>query len=243
MPSFYAIIPANVRYDKELPANAKLLYGEITALCNEKGYCWASNNYFAELYGVSVRSISMWIKTLVDRGYLNSRMKYKKGTKEVEVRILSVGTPIEENFSTPHEENFQPYGRKLPDPPEENFQENTTVNTTNNRENKGDVELPFKSEAFKNKWDEWVQYRKERKIAAYKPTGLKNTFKHLQNISQKNEVTAIKILEQSMSNGWQGLFELKGSAMSQMVVKKGSGLTYEQLLEKQRQAYTPIVEQ
>ncbi len=71
-PSYYAIIPANVRYDKNLSANAKLLYGEITALCNDKGFCWASNKYFANLYGVSLRSISRWISILTEKGYIYS---------------------------------------------------------------------------------------------------------------------------------------------------------------------------
>ena len=69
-PSYYAIIPANVRYDKTLCPNAKLLYGELTALTNKEGYCWASNSYFASLYGVHKNTISKWVKALQTAGYI-----------------------------------------------------------------------------------------------------------------------------------------------------------------------------
>ena len=106
--SYYAIIPANVRYDKRLNANAKLLFGELTALSNEKGYCWASNSYFAELYGVSTTSISAWVKRLKDFGYIEVKMFYKEGTKEILHRYISILTdPIQENLQTPIQENLK----------------------------------------------------------------------------------------------------------------------------------------
>ncbi len=70
--SYYAVIPAAVRYDSELSSGEKLLYGEITALCNEKGYCWASNKYFAKLYGKHVDTITRWLKNLVELEYIRS---------------------------------------------------------------------------------------------------------------------------------------------------------------------------
>ena len=96
--SYFAIIPANVRYDEELPPNAKLLYGEITSLCNEKGYCWATNQYFADLYKVSKITVSRWISTLNRKGYISVETLYKEGTKEIIGRHLYiVNTPINEN--------------------------------------------------------------------------------------------------------------------------------------------------
>lgn len=96
--SYYAIIPAEVRYDEELPPNAKLLYGEITSLCNEKGYCWATNQYFADLYKVSKITVSRWISTLYKKGYIAVETLYKEGTKEIIGRHLYiVNTPINKN--------------------------------------------------------------------------------------------------------------------------------------------------
>jgi len=122
---YYAIIPANVRYDESLTPNAKLLYGEITALCNEKGYCWATNGYFAELYNVSKVSISKWIGSLKDAGYVSIEMEQDRGTKQIlnrYIRLLNGG--IKEKLNTPQ--------RKVKDPIKEKFKDNNTVNTTSN---------------------------------------------------------------------------------------------------------------
>ena len=89
-PSYYAIIPANVRYDTKLTADEKLLYGEITCLANKTGECWASNQYFADLYGVSKQTISNTISLLIKYGYITSELIYKEDTKEVEKRILKI---------------------------------------------------------------------------------------------------------------------------------------------------------
>ena len=107
-PNYYGIIPSNVRYDKRLTPNAKLLYAEITALCNDKGYCWASNKYFADLYEVSTTSISKWISQLCEFKYITSEIIYKEGTKEILNRYLRLVTyPIEEKLNTPIEEKLK----------------------------------------------------------------------------------------------------------------------------------------
>ncbi len=98
-PNYYAVIPANVRYDSGLTPNAKLLYGEISALAQKDGVCYATNKYFAELYNVSQVSISKWINSLVYKKYINFKIIYKEGTKEILNRYLTlVYNPIKENL-------------------------------------------------------------------------------------------------------------------------------------------------
>lgn len=73
-PNYYAVIPAEVRY-ADINANSKLLFGEITALCNKEGYCWASNAYLAELYHVQPRQISRWISELSNNAFIEVELE------------------------------------------------------------------------------------------------------------------------------------------------------------------------
>ena len=98
-PNYYAVIPADVRYSKKLTPNAKLLYAEITALCNMNGKCTASTQYFATLYNVSKTSIQNWLKILEDNKHIIRHNIFKEGTKEILSRhIKLVNSPAQNNF-------------------------------------------------------------------------------------------------------------------------------------------------
>lgn len=86
--NYYAIIPANVRYDKRLSPLTRLIYGEITALSNEKGYCFATNAYFANLYSMSNVSISRCISELKEHNYI--RVVYDIKEKNVDKRKIYI---------------------------------------------------------------------------------------------------------------------------------------------------------
>lgn len=70
-PSYWAVLPAQIRYDPSLPPNAKILYAEISALTNERGYCYADNAYFCQLYELSERTIIRLINALDKAGYIS----------------------------------------------------------------------------------------------------------------------------------------------------------------------------
>jgi hypothetical protein len=133
-PSYYAIIPADVRYDRNLKANEKLLYGEITCLSQKEGYCFASNNYFAELYEVTPQAISGWVKNLERCGYITCEYLHN-GTEIKERRIrIANSTNLEKGNSTNLEKGINKSLKGY----KEKFKDNTTrdinINYNNTRE-------------------------------------------------------------------------------------------------------------
>ena len=105
--NYYAIIPAYIRYNKELKFGERLMYGEITALSNKSGYCYASNKYFADLYGVSQSTISRWISHLAELNSIDVQIIRNEKKEIIERRLYITDTPYMQNCTYPYMQNNQ----------------------------------------------------------------------------------------------------------------------------------------
>ncbi len=106
-PSFWAIIPATVRYDEVVGSTAKLLFAEMTALSNQEGYCWASNQYFADLFKISVTQVSRLVGTLEDRKFIKTFVDNKLGNKrKIYPQVNAESSVKESKKSETFEERF-----------------------------------------------------------------------------------------------------------------------------------------
>lgn len=131
-PGYYAVIPAEVRYDDVLPPNAKLLYGELTALAARDGYCFAQNAYFCELYKLCDSTITKLLTSLEKQGYIRREVERDSAGKVSARKIwinksTSDAHPPVNIYTTSHKD--------LRDPPVKNYGDNIT--SINNTEEKG----------------------------------------------------------------------------------------------------------
>lgn len=104
-PNYYAIIPANVRYDEKLSAQAKLFYGEITALCGATGECFAGNPYFQKLYGLDKRQVIRIIKQLEERGYIKIVRKAQARSIFISSRVTKMTPQGDKNVTLQGDKN------------------------------------------------------------------------------------------------------------------------------------------
>lgn len=223
---FYAIIPAIIRYDSEIPPNAKLLYSEITALCNVKGYCWPTNEYFAELYNVSERTISRWISKLIQKAYIVVEYQYKAGTKEILKRYIKLAghteSVCEENACLGSDKNVNTYRQNCHLGGDKNVRENNINNNNNIINNSyspsGPDESEKASEKMKNEYEQIVDLYSQ--ICTKLPKVVKITDKRKKDIKKLIEMftleqikTAFKTINDSdfctgnNERGWKADFD------------------------------------
>lgn len=85
----YAIIPAEVLYDQNLTMADKILYGVISNLCNQRGYCWATNAYLGEVIQQKKDTVSKSIGRLKNNGYLADFYELVDGKQERRLKVCT----------------------------------------------------------------------------------------------------------------------------------------------------------
>ena len=226
-PNYYGILPANVRYDKELKPMEKILFTEISSLTSKEGYCYAKKSYFAELYDVHKNTVGNWINNLVKRGYLKSVIIYEKGTKNIQERRLYITTPtnektdtsINKKIDTCQSKNLEGINEKIDTPINEKIEDNnTSINNTSLLLNNNNIhvknEFSQVCEEIKNKWIK-IAYEfdlsgKQLKINDKRKRAINNLLKEYsleEMLQAMGKIRTSNFLQGNNKTGWQISFD------------------------------------
>lgn len=190
-PSYYAVIPASVRYDDRISANAKLLFGEVTALANARGYCWATNSYFARLYKVQPRSVTRWLGELVEAGVLAINIDRRRGNR----RRLTLAT----NLSVAIDKIDHSYRQNCP------AHLNSKSNNTKEKKQSRVPAREFEEDDLQAEWETFVTNRKQMG-KSLTPISRKLILTKLRKWDAR---TALAALNASNEHGWTSVYEPK----------------------------------
>lgn len=81
-------MPSEILINNKLSDKEKIILSMIIYLSKDKGYCFATNNYFSDILNVTVVSISIIINSLKKKEYIKVNMNYKSNSKEIENRQI-----------------------------------------------------------------------------------------------------------------------------------------------------------
>ena len=183
-------VPIEIYQDKNLNPTDKFILADILTLTEY----YKSNDTIAIEVGVSKRTATRSIKKLEELGYIKT---YFNGRS----RIAKMTTPIAKMAKLPSQ-NGEAASPNRPHSIQKSIQKSKHIR----------IERPFNSKEFDEIWDIWIDERKQQKRKKYTERGEKATLHNLQKISNNNEKQAIKIIKQSITQGWAGLFAVKGGA-------------------------------
>lgn len=235
-PNFYAILPADVRYDEHIPPNAKLLYAEISALIGKEGFCYASNAYFTQAFGFSEKTIARLIGALEDYGYVR-RVISRDNKGQVDMRKIYLTASMPDVHPPVIFDGTSP--QKKGDPPDKIDGCTITSITNIEKENKKEKTPSAKSrtamddEQLLKACVDWInrigpQWSREEKNALYlalsgfyapredkkhTPARTQAAFDALSNrlgrYSNGDPAAMVDMLERAVTAGWKSVYPLR----------------------------------
>lgn len=174
--------------DEAIKTELRLLI-KISSLTAEKGFCYASNSFFAEYFKTSDVTISKQIKKLEKLNYID--IEYEKRGAEVIKRNIRLKKTLTDDY------------QKLKPTIKENFKENiTSINIISNNIDSFLSFIPSEQTTLIKYAKDFIEYRKsiKDKIKTDRPIKL-----YLKNLSElkKNGYDINKCIEEMKAREWK----------------------------------------
>ena len=82
------------------------------------------------------------------------------------------------------------------------------------------IHMPYESEEFEKLWKIWKKDRSKRSIKKYTQVGEQTALKKLHDESNDDESTAMKMIQNSIANGYQGIFPINNKGKNNTAPQK-----------------------
>lgn len=196
-------IPKKVWLDTRLNVLEKIILMEIDSLDNGEKGCYASNEHLAEFCQCSKTKVSTAISKLIECGYLY--IQNFDGRKR----------ELKSSLSKFERQNIKKCNADIQNLKESNTYRNTDNNTVSNKKERKNKSKSYdeqiaeytQNEELQNALKAFLQMRSfiKKPMTEY---ALKLMLKKLDELGNTDD-TKIAILNQSITNNWQGIFPLK----------------------------------
>lgn len=212
-PGYWAVLPTAVRYDDRIPASAKVLYAELSALAEADGYCWAGNDYFAKVFQMTEKSIREQLHALDEAGYI--RIEEERGNHNVLLtRRIYVGLNPLFHAAEPLNEKVPPLNEKVQGLliEEKNKPPISPTTPTKDPIREAIVTAAGEDEELLRAWLDFAEMRRLKRTPIKTLRTVELTAQKLEQLSRGDREVKIAVLQQSVENSWTGLFALKSQA-------------------------------
>ena len=182
-------IPKEIYQDKDLNPTEKLILSDIATL----GEYFKSNETIGKEVGVSQCTVSRSITQLNDKGYIQTQYDGR-------TRLIKLQRTLIRLIKQPYQIDIAALS---------NCKDSIQSSKQSSIHISKEVIFPFQNKDFIEAWSVWVLERKEKRLKSYTQRGEQSALHNLQKISGDDYKTAIQIINNSITHGWQGLFALK----------------------------------
>jgi len=209
----FIIIPEFLFEYPNLLFGEKILFADIISLSSKVGFCWGTNQYFSNRYGVGSKTISRWIRRLKELNLIKVEMIYEESSLEVKQRRITVNQDfpkIKEFLEWYGHRCLYPMDMDVPTPMDTDVQENNkgvnnkTIylkepagNTTNVFMTKDEIQKlinDFGKTAVLSSFQEYSRWKEEKN--AHPKSDYESLRKWLNqkrtNVAYKTNITAVK---------------------------------------------------